>query len=263
MAKKRVIFKLIFSEDSFCLSRNFSLQKVGNVEWLFDRLNFQSISSHIEELIVLNASKNNKEDPLPYKLKKSIALLMRHNFIPLTIGGGLSNLNQIDECFDLGADKILMNSSLRNNPKIVNKCANKYGSQSVSIGIDFKFIKKLNNIKKKYYSFTDNGNFLFLPIEKHIELLNNINFGELILTSIDKDGTGFGFDKKIMKYIDKNSKFPILLLGDAGKPEHFENLIKDKNISALVTGNLYNFLGNGLEILRNKIISRGVKLRIL
>ena len=76
-----------------------------------------------------------------------------------------------------------------------------------------------------------------------------MKIGELFLTSIDRDGTGFGYEKKILKYLNVN--FPVVLGGGAGKSQHFEELIFEK-ISGLMTGNLFNFVGPGLEELRLK-----------
>lgn len=261
MVKKRVIFKLIFKDDAFYLSRNFSLQKAGDTFWLFEKMKFQKISNFVDELIILNASENNKSNPLPKNFKNSVKSLMKKTFIPLTIGGGLTNLTQIDECFKLGADKVILNSAVKNNPNLVNQCSKKYGAQAISIGVDFRSFN--NDIKSKYFSFVNNGKEKFLSLKEHIKLIKKMSFGELMLTSIDMDGTGFGFDVKVLDIIDKDINFPVLLSGGAGKPEHFEDLIKNKKISALITGNLYNFLGNGLEVLRQKIISRGINLRIL
>jgi len=264
MVKKRVIFKLIFKDDAFYLSRNFSLQKAGDASWLFEKMRFQKISNFIDELIILNASENNKDNPISYNFKKSIHSLMKKTFIPLTIGGGLTNLDQVDECFKLGADKIVLNSSIKNNSNLINQCSKKYGAQAVSIGIDFRKLSNVNNNNKsKYFSFINNGNDKFMSLNKHIKLIKKLNFGELMLTSIDMDGTGFGFDYKVLELLDESIKFPILLSGGAGKPEHFEELIKNKKVSALVTGNLYNFLGNGLEVLRKKIIDTGINLRVI
>tara|TARA_B100000674_G_scaffold495568_1_gene523360 strand:+ start:115 stop:909 length:795 start_codon:yes stop_codon:yes gene_type:complete len=264
MVKKRVIFKLIFKDEAFYLSRNFSLQKAGDTSWLYEKMKFQKISNFIDELIILNASDNNKDNPLSPNFKKSINLLMRKTFIPLTIGGGLTNLDQVDECFKLGADKVVLNTSIKSNPNLIYECSKKYGAQAISIGIDFrKLNNSKNNNKFNYFSFINNGNDKFMSLNEHIKLIKKFNFGELMLTSIDMDGTGFGFDYKVLELLDKSIKFPILLSGGAGKPEHFEELIKNKKISALVTGNLYNFLGNGLEVLRKKIVNKGINLRII
>lgn len=264
MVKKRVIFKLIFKDDAFHLSRNFSLQRAGDTNWLFDKMNFQKISDHIDELIILNASKNNSINPLPNFFKKSIEELMRKTFIPLTIGGGLTNLGQIDECFELGADKIILTSAVKTCPELIDKCSRKYGAQAVSVGIDFKKIDLINKNKKScYFSYINNGKDKFMSLNEHIKLIRKFKFGELMMTSIDMDGTGFGFDKDVLKIFDNKIRFPILLSGGAGKPLHFEELIGNKKISALVTGNLYNFLGSGLQTLRKKIVDKGVNLRVI
>lgn len=264
MVKKRVIFKLIFKDDAFHLSRNFSLQRAGDTNWLFDKMDFKKISDHIDELIIINASKNNSTNPLPNFFKKSIKALMKKTFIPLTIGGGLTNLEQIDECFELGADKIILTSAVKTYPDLINSCSSKYGAQAVSVGIDFKKIYVGNKNKESYYfSYINNGKDKFMSLNEHIKFIKRFKFGELIMTSIDMDGTGFGFDKNVLKLLDNKIRFPIVLSGGAGKPQHFEELIKNKKISALVTGNLYNFLGSGLQMLRKKIVDKGVNLRVI
>ena len=129
----------------------------------------------------------------------------------------------------------------------------KYGSQAIICGIDFKFEKK------KYFSYVANGTKKYLEVKDHVKIANSLKFGEIFLTSIDRDGTGFGYDNGIIKNLD--IKTPIVLGGGAGKSEHLETLIIDKKISGLMTGNLFNFAGAGLLELRNKLIKKNVNLR--
>ena len=200
MVKKELYLNSFFKDDAFHLSRNFSLQRAGDTNWLFDKMNFQKISDHIDELIILNASKNNSINPLPNFFKKSIEELMRKTFIPLTIGGGLTNLGQIDECFELGADKIILTSAVKTCPELIDKCSRKYGAQAVSVGIDFKKIDLINKNKKScYFSYINNGKDKFMSLNEHIKLIRKFKFGELMMTSIDMDGTGFGFDKDVFE----------------------------------------------------------------
>ena len=131
------------------------------MSWLFDKMNFHKTSMFIDELIILNASANNSIDPLPKQFKENIKDLMKKTFIPLTIGGGLTKISQADECFNIGADKVLLNSVLSNNVNFVKKCTQKYGAQSVSIGIDFF---KFDNQKSKYYSFEKQWKKTFFAI---------------------------------------------------------------------------------------------------
>ena len=252
MLKKRIIFKLYYKDSFFCLSRNFKLQKVGDADWLFQNLSFENISNYIDELIILNVDDKNYLDPINKKFQTSVEKLMKKTFIPLTIGGGLRSLDHVNECFKIGADKILLNTSITNK-NFVKKCIKKYGSQATICGIDFKYEKR------KYFSYIANGTKKYLEVKDHIKIANSLKFGEIFLTSIDRDGTGFGYDDGIIKNL--NVKSPIVLGGGAGKSEHLETLIIDKKISGLMTGNLFNFVGVGLLELRNKLIKKNVNLR--
>tara|TARA_B100000787_G_scaffold169982_1_gene163263 strand:- start:2333 stop:3100 length:768 start_codon:yes stop_codon:yes gene_type:complete len=255
MKKKRIIFKLIFSDGYFCVSRNFKLQKVGNVKWLFDKLKFDNIANHIDELVIINASPSNFKDPISKKFKASITQLMRKTFVPLTIGGGLRNLSQVLECFKIGADKIVLNSAIADNSSFVKNCVNKFGSQAIIAGVDFKIQES------KYYSYINNGQKKYLELNKHFKIIKKLKYGEVFLTSIDKDGTGFGFEKDVLK--NYNLKMPLVLSGGAGNAEHFLDIIFNDDLSGLMTGNLFNFLGNGLIELRRKLLKDSVKLRII
>ena len=243
---------MYYKDNSFCLSRNFKLQKVGDAEWLFRNLSFEDISNYIDELIILNVDDKNYLDPINKKFQTSIKKLMKKTFIPLTIGGGLRSLGNVSECFKIGADKILLNTSI-SDKNFVKKCVKKYGSQAIICGIVFKFEKK------KYFSYVANGTKKYLEVKDHVKIANSLKFGEIFLTSIDRDGTGFGYDNGIIKNLD--IKTPIVLGGGAGKSEHLETLIIDKKISGLMTGNLFNFAGAGLLELRNKLIKKNVNLR--
>ena len=108
MLKKRIIFKLYFKDNYFCLSRNFKLQKVGTIDWLFNNLNFSNIANFIDELVIINVNEKNYKNPIINEFKFAIQKLMKKTFIPLTIGGGLRNLSQVNDCFAIGADKIFL-----------------------------------------------------------------------------------------------------------------------------------------------------------
>ena len=145
---------------------------------------------------------------------------MEKTFVPLTIGGGLRSLKQVQECFKIGADKILFNSAIKENKKLINSSVTKFGSQAVIIGIDFK------KYGKDYHSFINNGKNKFLDIKKHLQIAETLKCGEIFLCSMDQDGTGFGFEKNVLlKY---NLNLPLVLSGGAGNPRHFESVIFEK-----------------------------------
>lgn len=253
MLKKRIIFKLLHDNGQFCISRNFRLQKVGNVNWLFEKFNFSEIANYIDEIAVLNVSRKNYENFLNKKFVDDIKYLTEKTFIPLTLGGGIRTANDIKKCFEIGADKIIVNSLLSKNKKIIEDAIKIYGSQAVVIGIDFK---KENN---KFITFINNGLEKYLEIKNHLELIKKIQPGEIFLTSIDRDGTGFGLEEQIINMIKIN--IPVVLSGGIGNDKH-SKIIENAKVSGIMTGNLFNFIGTGLKDFRKNIsLNTKVNLR--
>ena len=149
MLRKRLIFTLLFSNNYFYLSRNFNLQKVGNLDWLKENYNFKNISAYIDELIVLDVSKNNKDIK---NLSNNIGDICKDCFVPISIGGGIDNLDKVKILLKAGADKIVVNTAVFKNKKFIYQLSKYIGSQSIVISIDYK---KGDN---DYLFFISNGN---------------------------------------------------------------------------------------------------------
>ena len=107
--KKRIIFTLLFSKGFFYLSRNFRLQKIGNLEWLKSNYNFDNVSFYIDELIILNVS---REPDRTSEFCKVIKDISREIFVPLSVGGGINNLEDVRNLFASGADKVVINTNI-------------------------------------------------------------------------------------------------------------------------------------------------------
>jgi cyclase len=247
MLKKRIIFKLLYDEGFFCISRNFRLQKVGDANWLFDKFQFSEISHYIDELVIINVAKNNYQNPLSSSFIKDIQVLCKKIFIPTTIGGGLRKFIDVTRCFEIGADKVLFNSLVYEDIDVIHKTKIHYGSQAISIGVDYK---KINN---QYFSYIFNASKKTETIREHFDLINIIAPGEIFLTSILNDGTGFGIDESILNIA--KFKQPLVLAGGTGNENHVL-ILKNENISGIMTGNLFNFIGKGLFELRKNILEK-------
>ena len=252
MFKKRLIFTLIYSDGFFNLSRNFKLQKVGDINWLKNHYDFSKVSFSIDELLILDASKNkNKTDNFFSDLNS----LSEQCFVPIGAGGGINELTDAKKFFKNGADKIILNSVTFENPKVINDLSERYGNQSICISIDYKFINET------YRVLINNGqNLIDLDLESYLKKISNYPVGEVLLNSIDQDGTGQGFDRKVLNLIPDNFKFPIILAGGAGKASHLIDGLKENRISAVSTANLFNFIGDGLKVAREDIISANIDL---
>lgn len=235
MLKKRLIFSLLYDDGYFCLSRNFRLQKIGNYEWLINNYGFYNIYNAIDELIILDVSrkKNNKR-----KFYEILELLTANFYIPISIGGGIKEINQADEYFKLGADKVIINTELKNK-NLINKVSSKYGAQSIIGSVDF-------STRKKNSFFINNGTTIIKSFQDYKNLLNEIDIGELIFNSIDLDGTGQGLD--INFYLNNCQDFnkPILISGGVGKTDHIHEGLKLNFVNGVVTANLLNFVKDGL-----------------
>ena len=251
---KRVIFCLYFMDGYFYLSRNFKLQKVGDLEWLINNFKFHLTSSYVDELIIMLVKKKPNKKDFDLFLN-TINRLRKNIFVPISLGGGIKSLSVAQKFFKNGADKIILNTSCYENIKIIDKISNMYGAQAVSISIDYKNENGKTNLFSNSGTKKENINF-----HNFLNILEKKNCGEIILNSIDYDGTGQGMDKNILSKIKKNFKKPLLLMGGAGKYEHFKTILKNSKISGVITANLFNFLGDGLKKTRENLIKSGINI---
>ena len=251
MKKKRIIFTLLLSDKNFILSRNFVHQKVGDINWLKKNYNFKRTSNFIDELVIINVDKKRNYEVF-FDISKKIA---KECFVPITFGGGIDNFDIASKMFKNGADKIIINTSTYKNPELLNQISAVYGSQSVIVSLDFK---KEN--EDKYSVWIENGKKkLDISLVQHLKNLMNFEFGEIYLNSIDKDGTGFGYDLLVMSKLKLISKkIPIIISGGAGNDKHFFEALKMDEIDAVSTAHLFNFVGDGLEKARKGLIEKKI-----
>ena len=256
MIKKRIIFSLLYQDGFFYLSRNFKLQRVGDVSWLINNFGFGETCDYIDELICLLVKKSPTNEDKK-KFFKDIGLLRKKIFVPITLGGGIRALDDAHKYFLNGADKILLNTSIYDK-KLMNDILEVYGEQAISIMIDY--IRSEDGKTDDIY--INCGSEFKLNLETFFEdHFNDIPCGEIILNSIEDDGTGNGLDLKVIKKIPKSvDNKSILLMGGAGKAEHIVKGLSHKNISGVVTANLFNFLGTGLEISRKMSLENNINL---
>lgn len=252
MHKKRLIFTLLYNDGYFMLSRNFRLQKVGDLNWIENNYNFKNIAFSIDELIILNVNRNER------KLKEFseiVTKLIANIFVPIAVGGGVTSLEYAKTLFMSGADKIIVNSALTDNPTLIKDLVSEFGSQSIIASIDFTIegdeIKLYKNNGKSLidYSLTD-----------YIEYIQDLGVGEAYLNSIQRDGTGKGFMLDVIQPYLELFKIPVILAGGAGNSKHLIEAAHNANVDAVATANLFNFIGQALPISRSEMHEDGIKL---
>lgn len=248
--KKRLIFTLLYEKGSFVLSRNFRTQKIGDFAWLDTHYKFSRVAEHIDELILINVSRDTSFDE---DFRKTLSQLLTGVFVPVTAGGGIRSMRDVESLFAFGADKILLNHGIHHQPDLVRALSERYGQQAIVGSLDIR-----QSIEGPAV-FTDKGSEV-VQFETYQRLISEGRIGELYLNSIDRDGTGNGLDHSILDVVGKDSTIPIILAGGAGKPSHLVDALENPSVNAVATANLLNFVGDGLRRARESVREAGIDL---
>ena len=253
MLKKRLIFTLLYNNGQFMLSRNFRLQKVGSLQWLQTNYNFSHISYSIDELIVLDVTRGEKN---PEEFCSALKLLTEGCFVPIAAGGGVRTIEAARNLLRSGADKVVVNSTLFENNGFVGHLASEFGQQCVVASMDIK-----RTSDGGYQAWSQSGTKCHEgAAAKWIKQVAQDDVGELYLNSIDRDGTGQGYDFGLLDLLPANISKPIILAGGVGNTTHLAAGLAEPRVDAVATAHLFNFVGDGLKKSRQSIIGSGVDL---
>lgn len=235
------------------LSRNFRLQRVGNLEWLQKNYNFAHISFFIDELIVLDVTRAERNiDAFCDTLKQITAGC----FVPIAAGGGVRSIEQASKLLRSGADKIVLNSPLFGDLELINNLSKEFGQQCLVGSVDMK-----RQADKSYKIYINSGTKpLDIPINAALSWIESKQVGELYLNSIDQDGTGQGYDFKLLEQVPSKCEIPLILAGGVGNGDHLLLGFEHPQVDAVATAHLFNFVGDGLEKVRRELLDQGKNL---
>lgn len=255
MLKKRLIFTLLYNQGQFMLSRNFRLQKVGDLKWLQTNYNFSHISFSIDELIVLDVTRGEKNTEA---FCGALKLLAEGCFVPIAAGGGVRTIEHARTLLRSGADKVVVNTPLYENNDVINELASEFGQQCVVASMDIKRAPD-----GSYQAWSECGSKCLEGSASHwIELVANAAVGEIYLNSIDRDGTGQGYDLQLLDQLPLDMPKPVILAGGVGNATHLAEGLADPRVDAVATAHLFNFVGDGLKQARTSLIAGGIILPV-
>lgn len=253
MLKKRIIFTLLYDNGKFMLSRNFRLQQVGNLGWLQRNYNFADVAFYIDELIVLDVTRGQRNTA---SFCEALKQLTTGCFVPVAAGGGINNMEEAKALLRAGADKVVLNTVLVDNPGLVKKISSEFGQQCVVGAVDVK-----SNSDGGHDAYTHNGEHkVQIQISDLFSDYLNDDIGELYLNSIDRDGTGQGYDFSVLKHLPSDFSLPVIMAGGVGNAKHLAEGLANPKIDAVATAHLFNFVGDGLKAARNTLLEQGVEL---
>lgn len=230
MLKKRIIPCLDIKDGTTVKGINFEgLRNAGDPVELAKKYENEGA----DELVFLDITATIEERKTFVELVKNIA---KELSIPFTVGGGISSVEDVRKLLEAGADKISINSSAVKNPQLISDLAKQFGSQCVVVAIDTKFV--------------NGGDWVFVKGGREITTLKTLDWakeaeklgaGEILLTSMDGDGTKNGFDIRITKLVSDHINIPVIASGGAGNTEDFETVFSKTKATGALAASVFHF----------------------
>lgn len=178
-------------------------------------------------------------------------------FMPLTVGGGVRTTEDIRKLLQAGADKVSINTAAVHNPDLVREAAEKFGSQCIVVSVDAKSVGK-----DKFEIFTHGGRTSTgLDAINWAKRMTSLGAGEILLTSMDRDGTGLGFNLPLTRAISDAVQVPVIASGGVGTLEHMVEGIREGHASAVLAASIFHFGTFTIEETKSYMAARGIPVR--
>jgi cyclase len=207
-----------------------------------------------DELCFLDISASQEDRGVMLDVVKKVAKVC---FIPFTVGGGIRELDDFSALLKCGADKVSINSAAIKNPKIISDAAKKFGAQCVVVAIDAK-----KNEQGNYEVFTHGGKKpTGLDAVKWAAEAEKLGAGEILLTSMDRDGTKSGYDLELIAQISKKLSVPIIASGGVGNLQHLADGLK-AGASAVLAASVFHFKEYSIKEAKEFLAARGIAVRV-
>jgi cyclase len=182
----------------------------------------------------------------------------RQLFIPFTVGGGIRTLEEASAVFSAGADKISINTVALADPTVITRIAERFGSQAVVVAID----AKRSTARTGWEAFTHGGRVPSgCDVVMWAQDAESRGAGEILLTSMDRDGTGIGFDCELTRAVADSVRIPVIASGGAGGAQHFVEVFREGHADAALAASIFHYGFNRLSDLKEEIAKQGIAVR--
>lgn len=251
MLTKRIIPCLDVRDGKVVKGINFvGIKEVGDPVELAKKYNDQ----RADELVFLDITAT-------YEARKTMVDVVRRVaqqvFIPLTVGGGISSIEQIRDLLHSGADKISLNSAALDHPELIEQAAKVYGAQCVVLAIDAKKMPDGSWHCFKAGGRVDTG----IDAVEWAKKATALGAGEILLTSMDADGTKKGFDLELCRAIKQAVNVPVIASGGCGQVEHFAQVFEEDVADAALAASLFHYNELSVRDVKEHLKQRGVEVR--
>ncbi len=208
-----------------------------------------------DELVFLDITASSDERKIMHDV---VAATAEHCFMPLTVGGGLRTVPDIEAMLKAGADKVSLNTAAIKNPQLIAGASNRFGTQCIVLAID----AKREPDGKSWRVYTHGGrNPTELDAVNWARRAVELGAGEILLTSMDRDGTGDGYDIELTRAVSDAVSVPVIASGGAGTLPHFADVLETGHASAVLAASLFHFGTLTIPQVKDYLKTRGVPVR--
>ena len=250
MLKKRIIPCLDIKNGRTVKGVNFlGLRDAGDPIELSHRY----IESGADELVYLDITATVNQENIFYDLIKKIAQTVD---IPFTVGGGIKTIQDVSKIISSGADKISLNSRALEEPNLISEIAKRFGSQCLVLAVDTK------EVQGSWIVYKNGGRVpTRYNAKEWIKIAQDLGAGEILLTSMNNDGTREGFALDIIQEISETINIPLIASGGAGTIGHFIDLFKNTKATGALAASIFHYQDISIKELKRKLLKKGIALR--
>ncbi len=208
-----------------------------------------------DELIFLDITASYEARPITLHMVEQVAESI---YIPFTVGGGIKTIADIRALLKAGCDKVSLNTSAVQNPRLVREASKRFGSQCIVVAIDAK-----QESKNKWRVYTHGGrNTTKWDVIKWAKHVTQLGAGEILLTSMDRDGTKSGYDVELTKRVSDAVTVPVIASGGAGSLQDFYDVCKKGKANAVLAASIFHFGQYSVQEVKRYLSRKGVKVRL-
>ncbi len=252
MAKIRVLPTLLFKDLGLVKGVSFdSWRRVGSIMQAIKVYNMREV----DEVIFLDISVTREQRPPDFELVDEIA---DECFMPLTVGGGVRTLEHVQKLLQVGADKVAVNTAAVENPEFIRNIAETFGSQCVVVSIDFK---RLPGGRCSVFTHSGARATEKAPVGFAREM-EEMGAGEILLTSIDRDGTMSGYDIDMIGQVSNAVSIPVIASGGAGNYDHMVAAVRQGRASAVAAASIFHFTQRTPLEAKRYLHDQGIAVRL-
>lgn len=231
--------------------------KFGEMRTLGNPVQYAKVydSRNVDELIFIDLAATEENRKIDLELIRN---LMLECFMPITIGGGIKNIQDIADLLKTGADKVCINTAAIENPEFITQAARVFGSQCIVVSIDAKKIGKDHYVFKNRSK--ENTKIKAADWAKKME---KAGAGEIFLTSIDRDGMMGGYDLELIKMVKSSISIPLIACGGAGKRQDIIDAVKIGGADAVSLASMFHYTGHTADSIKEHMQKAGIKVRFI